>query len=268
MLIGSDENIYKKLLKEDEQDFLKFQDDPDFNINYNEYKKSVLGKEKFKSLNFEENREEIKEDLEKYLNEYCKREDEYLDNPESLNASYYEAVSGPDFNSWVSCEYLGGILEEYEDRLKEGIYFSTVVNDFYDEYIEDFDINFTPNDDQIGHIYNLGSSDANLYFDTDSEITVLNKDYSFFELFRYLPSDFIKELELDYEILDYLLEIHSSHKLKYIDILIHHDYDYKIAVYLRNKDEIIDLFKEYIKEKNYLGYVQSDDNSNWEEEEE
>lgn len=267
MLMGLNENPYKKLLEDDSEDFLSFEGDTKFTKEYGLYKGRTLKNEEFKHLNFQKNREAIKEIIETYLNDKIDSEHSYMDEPSSLNDRYVDSVDRETFNNWVYIneDDLSNILKEYEDSVFSEYEFSDAISKFIEKHKEDFEIYFNGSS-TIGYINGLGSDEGSLYFDNDIEIEILGKAYNFIDLMKYLPTEFIEELSLKEDINDSIISsIHKDTK-DYIEVEILHYYPYSIPVYLRREDELKDTFLDFLKEEGYYKLVQSEDNSVWEEE--
>lgn len=262
MIFQSELNPYKKLLEE--QEFLPFKGDTNFDKEYNKYKKRTLVNEDFDYLDFQNNEEGIKDIVEEYINKNIESQHEYADSPDYLDSMYADGL-GSEFNNWVRIESLDDILEEFEDKIVENKNFKSIVEEFIEIHKEDFDLSFS-GDSEIGTIYNLGEDQISIYFDNTSTIEIFGKEYNFIELINYLPIEFIEELNLSEDINEDLASFQNSNK-NYIDIYVTHSHRHSISVYLDNVDEVKDLFGDFLKENNYYGVFQSDDNSVWEDEE-
>lgn len=270
MILHSELNPYKKLLEE--QDFLPFVGKKGnkikFKKDYKKFQKRILTKEEFDFLDFENNKEEIKEIIENYINDIIKNNHDYMDTEEYLNNTFVNSIGRGDFNNLLNEDSLRVddiFYDDFYELLNEKSEdYNSIVKDFWNENKDQFDIDFTKNDYRIGDFYQREEWYSH-YFRDDDVIEIFGKEYNFIDLMYYLPTEFIKSLKLEDNINDEIIR-NIKDKEKSFDIQFVHDYGYhSINVYLQNYDEVKDLFKQYLIDNGYLG-VKSDDNTVWEEE--
>ena len=244
MLIRSEGNTYKKLLKENNLEDLDIDTDGYTLVNA----------------------------ITKYINKKIRDGEEYLSSIEYFSNIYDEVYrDNLDIFNWDYGFFHYLIADRHLDEEID----ESVIDEFIEENIKNFEISVYENSDsdkRIGYFKGLGESQGAVEIDSSEEINIpeLNITMPLFKLVQEIPDSFYdllsenESLEIDEDILDSIRS--GEDNLNYIEIDVYSYDPYGHNGYLQNEEDIKDLYLSFLSRLGLIGIIKSDDNSVWEEE--
>jgi hypothetical protein len=306
MLIGSEGNTYKKLLKEAEDQYLDFPNkDEDFSKDYNTYKSVTVpryDKHKFFNDQYPEYAEDggIVNYLINATNGFIKLLERKITDAEGNNDGFdtaYDSYSDNNYDnrySSHSIEYGAEELlrKEYESMkvLEEDDNSLDIIDHIqrFANKLDRYDISPTLSrevgEDEIQiDTYEIDHYNLPVSIEEDEEVLV--NDYWDLDFYTYIEEfkddkDLFETVFSDTQIddSDYFSKTYfksTIHKIIFKNYENRIDFDVIVGPYefpvVVSKKEIKDMFEDYLQENSITlvsKFVKSDDNSSWEEEEE